>query len=131
MDQTVDILIEVFTWVGLGGFVALAVVAVGLWAADGSWLPADAVIDRDGDGPVARWIDDDGDVNSAPLTDADAQSLGEAERATVWYRHGWRDRMRLVRRPTSLRTVIISAGGMLALGILCLVAGWVLYFARG
>ena len=67
----------------------------------------------------------------APLTDADAQTLGEAERATVWYRHGWRDRMRLVRLPTSLRTVIISAGGMLALGILCLVAGWVLYFARG
>ena len=39
MTTAVDILLEVFTWIGLGGAFALAVVAVILWAADGTWLP--------------------------------------------------------------------------------------------
>lgn len=131
----VDVLLEVFTWVGLGGGLVLALVAVVLWAADGTWLAADAIVDTepgpDGDVTVVRWFDADGDANSATVTGADAAALAGRDSATIWYRHGWSGRMRLRRRPPGLRAVPLSAAGLFALGVLCLVAGWVLYFARG
>jgi len=125
----IDILLEVFTWIGFGGFLVLAIVALAVWAADGTWLRADAIIDRDGEAPVARWIDVDGDVNSAPLTDAEAHALAGRDAAAIWYRHGWRDRMRLTPRRAGLARLLLAAGGMLALGVVCLVAGMVVYFA--
>ncbi|EPD85061.1 hypothetical protein HMPREF1529_01674 [Microbacterium sp. oral taxon 186 str. F0373] len=131
MDHAIDALIEIFTWVGFGAFLLLAIAVVIAWAADGTWLPADAIIDRDGEQPVARWFDADGDANSAPLSAADAAVIGDADAASIWYRHGWQGRMRLQRRPAGLRTLTWSAVGMLALGVVSLVAGWVLYFARG
>jgi len=131
MDQAIDALIEIFTWIGFGAFVVLALVAVGVWAADGTWLPARAIVDREGEDPVVRWFDADGDANSAPLTAEDAAALGDADEAPIWYRHGWQGRVRLTRRPPGLRVLVWSALGMLALGIVSLVTGWVLYFVRG
>lgn len=130
MDHAIDAVIEVFTWVGFGGFLLLAILAVVAWAADGTWLPAEAIVDRDGDDPVLRWYDADGDANSALLSDADAATVGEADAASIWYRHGWRGRIRFERRPPGLRPMVWSAAGMLALGVLSLVTGWVLYFLR-
>ncbi len=131
MTTAVDILLEVFTWIGLGGAFALAVVAVILWAADGTWLPAEAIVDHDGDRTVVRWFDADGDANSAVAGPEDAAALAGRDEASIWYRHGWRGRMRLARRSPGLRAVSLSAAGMLALGIVCLLVGWALYFARG
>ncbi|MGB4779011.1 hypothetical protein [Microbacterium sp.] len=131
MDHTVDVLLEIFTWIGVGGFIVLAAAAVAVWAADGTWLCAEAIIDRDGETPVARWFDADGDANSASLSPEDVRALGDAETMTLWYRHGWRGRIRMARRPPALRALAWSAAGMLALGILSLVTGWVLYFLRG
>jgi hypothetical protein len=51
MDHAIDALIEIFTWVGFGGFLVLAIAVVIAWAADGTWLPAEAIIDRDGGDP--------------------------------------------------------------------------------
>ena len=53
MDTALDILLEVFSWLGLGAGVLLAAVAVILWAVDGTWLPADAIVDHEDDGTVA------------------------------------------------------------------------------
>ncbi len=131
MDHAIDALIEIFTWVGFGAFLLLAIAVVIAWAADGTWLPAEAIIDRDGGDPVVRWFDADGDANSAPLSPADAVVIGDADAAFIWYRHGWQGRVRLQRRPAGLRTLTWSAAGMLALGVVSLVAGWVLYFVRG
>jgi hypothetical protein len=61
---------------------------------------------------------------------ADAAVIGDADAASIWYRHGWQGRMRLQRRPPDC-ALTWSAAGMLALGVVSLVAGWVLYFARG
>jgi len=127
----IDILLEVFTWIGFGGAFALAVVLVILWAADGTWLPADAIVDREGDDTVVRWFDADGDANSAIASPADAEVLAGASEASIWYKLGWRGRMRLQRRPAGLKTVILSAGGLLALGVLSFVASRGVYFARG
>ena len=119
MDHAIDALIEIFTWVGFGAFLLLAIAVLIAWAADGTWLPAEAIIDRDGGDPVVRWFD------------ADAVVIGDADAAFIWYRHGWQGRVRLQRRPAGLRTLTWSAAGMLALGVVSLVAGWVLYFVRG
>lgn len=130
MSHVLDILLEVFTWIGFGGALALALVIVIMWAADGSWLEADAIVDREGDETVVRWIDADGDANRAVASPADAATLEGVDAASIWYRHGWQGRMRLTRRPPGMRTVVLSAGGMLALGVVCLVIGWVVYFTR-
>lgn len=127
----VDVLLEVFTWIGFAGALALGVVAVILWAADGTWLPATAYVDREGEETIVRWYDADGDANSAVAKDADAEALAGADTTDIWYRHGWRGRMRLTRRPPGLRTVAWSAAGLLALGVIALVGGWVVYFTRG
>ena len=73
----------------------------------------------------------DGDANSAVAGPADAAALAGRDSADIWYRLGWSGRMRLQRRPAGLRAVALSAAGLFALGILCLVTGWVLYFLRG
>jgi len=131
MSTPVDLVLEIFTWVGLGGAFALLVCTVVVWAVDGTWLSADAIVDREDGHTVVRWVDADGDVNSATPTAADAAELAGRDSAAIWYRHGWQGRMRLRRRPAGLRAILLSAAGLAALGILCLVTGWVLYFARG
>lgn len=131
MDRAVDILLEIFTWIGLGGFLALSAVAVILWAADGTWLPADAIVDRDGDDPVLRWFDGDGDANSAVPAITDHAVIGSRATVPIWYRHGWRDRMRLTPRSPALRAAILGAGAMLALAIVTFVAGLIVLAAAG
>ncbi len=126
MDRTVDILFEIFTWIGLGGFLAVGVLALIIWAADGTWMPAEAIVDRDSGDVVLRWFDADGDANSAVPAAADLAEIGSRSRVPIWYRHGWRDRMRLVARPPALRAALIGAAALLALAVLSFVAGWVI-----
>ncbi|MCC9052802.1 hypothetical protein LOK55_00465 [Microbacterium sp. F2E] len=134
-SDVTDVLLEVFTWVGFGGSAVLAVVMAILWAADGTWLPAEAIVDTErgptGEVTVVRWFDADGDANSAVAGPAEASALAGREQADIWYRHGWTSRMRLQRRPPGLRAVTLAAAGLFALGVLCLVSGWVVFFLRG
>lgn len=131
MSTTTDLLLEIFTWIGICGAFALVVAAIIIWAADGSWLRADAIVDRDGGESVVRWFDGDGDANSATASPADAAALAGRDEASIWYRHGWQGRMRLTRRPAALRVVSASALSMLVLAVLCQVVAWALYFAQG
>lgn len=131
MDTALDILLEVFSWLGLGAGLLLGVVSVILWAADGTWLPADAIVDHEDDGTIVRWFDAEGEANSAHASAADAAALDGADRASIWYRHGWRGRMRLTRRSPALRAATWAAGGMLTLGLLAAAASWILLFVRG
>lgn len=131
MDTALDILLEVFSWLGLGAGLLLAVVAVILWAADGTWLPADAIVDHEDDGTVVRWFDADGDANTAHASAAEAHHLEGVDHAPIWYRHGWRGRMRLTRRAPAFRAVVWAAVSMLAVGVLALAASGILLFARG
>lgn len=125
MDHTVDVLLEVFTWIGLGGFLLLAALAVVLRVVDGTWLPADAIVDRDAGDPVLRWFDADGDPNRAVPAASDLVEIGAKSTVRIWYRHGWRDRMRLTPRHPGLRAVVIGASVMLALAVAAFVAGWI------
>jgi len=127
--NALDAVIEIFTWLGFGGALLLGIVAVALWAADGTWLAAEAVVDHEDEGTFVRWFDVDGDANSARISGADAAALAGRDHASIWYRYGWRDRMRLTRRPPGLPAVAWAALSLLALGILMLVLSWVRIFS--
>jgi hypothetical protein len=128
MDHAIDALIEIFTWVGFGAFLLLAIAVVVAWAADGTWLPAEAIIDRDG-----------GDPSSAGSTQTATPTVRRCPGRRRGHRRRGRGvhlvpprlagRMRLQRRPAGLRALTWSAAGMLALGVVSLVAGWVLFVA--
>lgn len=129
--HVIDIILEVFTWIGLGGASALGVLSVVVWAVDGSWLEADAIVDRDGGFPVLRWFGADGEADSAVPSDADATSLEGRDTARIWHRHGWRGRARLTRRPAELTALWRATAALATLGVLSLAGSWVLLFARG
>ena len=131
MNTAVDAVLEIFSWVGLASSVFLGVVAIILWAADGTWLPADAVVDHEDDLTYVRWFDGDGEANSARADAHTAEALRGEDSASIWYRHGWSGRMRLTRRPPGLKPVILLAVGMLVLGAVCLIASLVLLFTNG
>lgn len=115
MDAVLDAVLEIFTWVGVLGAVLLGVAAGVLWVLDGTWLPVDAVVDRDDDAVWVRWIDADGDVNGVEVHGLDAESLGPRGTVTIWYRYGWRNRMRLTRRSPVLRAVLRSSVALVVL----------------
>ncbi len=128
--NALDAVVEIFSWLGFGVGLLLLIIAVILWAADGTWLPAEGWVDHDDSGATVRWYDGDGDANSAQLTPSEASAIGGRDRVPLWYRHGWRDRMRLTRRPPGLIPVLWAAGAAVALGVVALVVSWVLIFVR-
>lgn len=131
MTTALDAVLEVFTWIGFGGAVALAIALVVLWASDGTWLPAEAVVDHDDDGTWVRWFDDEGEANSARVDDHTAGALAGADRADIWFRHGWHGRMRLTRKPPMHRLLLGLTWGALALGTVSVVVSTIVLFARG
>ncbi|GAA3913127.1 hypothetical protein [Microbacterium invictum] len=128
MADTLDVILEVFTWVGFGAAALLGVIAVAMWAADGSWLPADAYVDHEDGVTTVRWFDADGDANSAPAVGAVAATLAGVDRASIWYRHGWHGRMRLTPHAPDVRRVGWAALVLLGVGVLAFAASWVLLF---
>ena len=128
MTQTLDAILEIFTWVGFGAAVAFGIAAVAVCAADGTWLPAEAYLDDDG--ATARWVDGDREVNSVALSEHEREHFGADHRADIWYRHGWHDRMRLTRRPPHLKLLIGLAAAGLALGVVASAASIIAFFFR-
>lgn len=129
MTNALDAVLEIFSWVGFGVAVVFGLVAVIVWAVDGSWLPAEAYLDEDG--VTARWIDVDGEVNAAVLSAADAAALGGVDRASIFYRHGWRGRVRLTPRPPVLKLLWGMAIGGAGVGILSVIGSIAAIFLRG
>ncbi|MDJ1114884.1 hypothetical protein [Microbacterium dauci] len=128
MANALDAILEILTWVGFGAAVAFGVAAVVVWAADGSWLPVEAYLDDDD--RTVRWIDGDGEVNAAPLS-PDDRAEWQGDRAQIWYRHGWHDRMRLAPRPPVLKLLWGLAIGGLAVGAVSTVGSIIAIFVRG
>lgn len=131
MSNALDALIEIFTWVGLGAGLLLALAAVILLLADGTWLPARAVVERVAEGRVVRWFDDDGGVNEAPLSPHDDEKVGSADMTDIFYQRGNTDRMRLTRSSPVVRFVSLLAAGVSTLGLVAFVVSIVLLFVRG
>lgn len=127
----IDILLEIFTWIGFGAAFLLLVAAVCVWALDGTWISTEAYLEDEPEGRVARWFDGAGQVNRAVLNEEDAHAMAGQDRWQIWYRYGWNDRMRLTRRPPVLRALLLGAAGAAVLGLVCSVISIVMLFIDG
>lgn len=126
-----DAVLDVFGWAGFGAAAAFGLALIVLWAGDGTWLRADGFVDRESDGTWVRWFDHDGVANSAQVDAHTAGELAGRDRVEMWYRRGWEGRMRLTRRPPLFRLLVGLAIGFFAVGIVSVIASWILLFARG
>ena len=131
MSNVVDVVIELFTWVGLGVGLLLAIVAMIVYVADGTWVPVRAVVEDVDGHRVVRWFDEHGGVNEAPLSPHEDARIGDADMADVFARRGSRHRMRLTRSSPHVRFLTLLATGVLGLGALAFVLSTVLLFTRG
>ena len=131
MENALDAVLEILSWIGFGGAVLLGIALMIAWAADGTWLPADAIVDRDGPEPVVRWFDADGEANAAVPSHHEAAELADRDAARVWYRHGWSGRMRLTARHPAVRALGWGAASLFALGVVTAATSWILLFVRG
>ncbi|HWI32023.1 MAG TPA: hypothetical protein VNT50_11060 [Microbacterium sp.] len=122
---------EIFTWTGLGAGLLLGTLALVLKVADGSWLPARAVVEPDDAGHFVRWLDHEGEIGEAPLSEPEYASLHGADMADIYYRVGRRDRMRLHRGSTLVRALGWLAVGFAALGLISFTLQLILLFAEG
>ena len=128
--HAIDALLEIFTWVGFGAAVMLGVLALVARIADGSWVPAQAVISDDPDGPIARWFGPQGDVGQARLTHEQEQRIGGRDTADVFVRLGRAHRLRLTRSSPVVRLLLWLALGFAALGVVASAVSLVLLFVR-
>lgn len=134
MNSSADVIgaiAEIFTWTGLGAGLLLGALALVLKIADGSWFPARAVVEPDDAGHLVRWIDHEGEIGEAPLSDAQFATLHGADMADIYYRVGRRDRMRLHRGSTLVRSIGWLALGFAALGLVSFALQLILLFAEG
>ncbi|MBM3716420.1 MULTISPECIES: hypothetical protein [Microbacterium] len=131
MSNALDAVIEIFSWVGLGVGLLLALVALILFLADGTWVPARAVVEQMDGHRVVRWFDENGGVNEAPLSPHDEAKVGSADMVDIFHRRGSVHRMRLTQKSPLVRFVALLAAGVLGLGVLAFVLSIVLLFARG
>ncbi len=131
MSETVDALTEIFTWVGIGGGILLALVALIMHLADGTWVPTRAVLVESPTGRLVRWFDDDGGVGEAHLTHEQEHHLGDVELADVYVRMGSHDRARLTKGSPAVRAVALLSAGLLMVGLVAMVISLVMLFVRG
>ncbi|HEX5858893.1 MAG TPA: hypothetical protein VFY91_12375 [Microbacterium sp.] len=134
MNSTSDVIgaiAEIFTWIGLGGAVLIALAALIVKLADGTWLPARGVVEPDGSGHLVRWIDHEGQIGEAPLSPSQFATLNGADMADIFYRMGRSDRMRLHRGSTAVRSIAWLAIGFAALGLLAAGLSLILLFMEG
>ena len=131
MHETVDALVEIFSWVGFGVGALLAAIALLMRLFDGTWLPARAVVETVPHGRVVRWFDDEGGVNEARLNHEQEVAVGERDMTDIFYRRGMANRMRLTPGSPAVRAVGLLAIGLLTLGVVASVISLVLIFLRG
>ena len=133
-DHAVDAILEIFSWVGLGVGGLLALVALILRLADGTWVAVRAFVEPapgGGQGRVVRWFGEDGSANEAPLSPDQDRTVGDRDTADVFIRRGAHNRMRLTPGSAAVRAVGLLAVGILSLGVVALVVSLILLFVRG
>ena len=131
MDEALDAVVEIFSWVGIGLGALLAGVALVIYLFDGTWLPVRAVVEESEHGRLVRWFDEDGQVNEAHLSHEQVRALEGKDMADIFYRRGALGRMRLTQRSPLVRAVALLAAGLVGLGLIALILSWVLLFVRG
>ena len=131
MDSAIDALVEIFSWAGFALGAIAAGVALVMYLADGTWVPARGVLEDSEHGRIVRWFDEDGGVNEANLTHDQERELEGSDMADIFYRRGSRGRMRLTQNSPAVRLVAYLALGLVGVGLLAIAVSGVLLFTRG
>ncbi|WP_150306824.1 DUF3592 domain-containing protein [Planctomonas psychrotolerans] len=127
--DTLAVISELFTWIGLLGGPVLLAIGFLIRATSGTWEKTTGVIGTGGGGNVLRWFDTDGDVHQTDATSHECEGLEPGSDVTVYFRR---------RRPQVSRTdspdhdgrAILATGWvLLGLGILAAIVGLALLFA--
>ncbi len=129
-DHAIDAVLEIFTWVGLGAGLFVAMLAVIVRLADGTWVPAQAILAEEPDGRIARWFGHEGRVGSTRLSHEQEKALAGREAADVFVRLGRDDRMRLTKGSPLVRLLAWLAVGLGAMGALAAAASLLMLFVR-
>ena len=130
-EDTVEILLETFTWLGLGiGLLSLFALIV-VRAIDGPWVATSAVIIPGTDPVEARWMTLDGSLHSRVLDPHEGHDVGIDDDVAVYYCHRAPYRMRFGRRGHAERILALLATVFLAIGVVCFVGALVFAFAMG
>lgn len=111
------VLADIFVWTGFAGAALFGLLALILRIADGTWLPVRAVVEDLETGSVARWIDVDGVVGEAPLSEHDRAELGSRDMADLYARRGRADRVRRTPGSPAVRATAWLAAGLAGLGV--------------
>jgi hypothetical protein len=126
--DTLAIISELFTWIGLLGGVVLLTIGLTIRAHAGNWVKTTGVVATGGGGNVLRWFDNDGEVHQTDATTAESAHLAPGSDITVYFRP---------RRPHVSRTdspdhdgrAILTTGAvLLGIGLLAAIVGLVLLF---
>ena len=131
MPETIDAIVEIFSWIGFGVGALLAGIALLMYLFDGTWVPVRAVVEDTTNGRLVRWFDEEGGVNEALLSHEQEKTIGGKDMADIYSRRGARNRMRLTQGSPAVRAVALLAVGLLGLGLVALITSIVLLFVRG
>jgi hypothetical protein len=130
-EDTVEILLETFTWLGLGIGLLSFVVLIVMRAIDGPWVATSAVIIPGTDPVEARWMTLDGALHSRVLDEHEGEDVGIDDDVAVYYCHRAPHRMRFGRRGHAERILTLLAVVFGTIGVACFVGALVFAFAMG
>ena len=131
MHAAFDAVVEIFSWVGFGAGALLAGIALVIYLFDGTWLPVRAVVERPSTaGSCAGSTRTAASTRRRSLTSRQ-HALGGEDMADIFYRRGCA-RPDAAHPAFPVRAVVaLLAAGLIGLGVVALIASWVLLFARG
>lgn len=129
-ERAIDAIAEIFTWVGFGGAVVLALATLVVWLADGSWSLTQVVLADEQGQRSARWFGSSGRVGHAWLTPDQQVALDGRDTAEVYVRVGSDDRVRLTKGSPTVRFLGWLTVGFFALGVVATAASIVFLMSR-
>lgn len=102
-----ELLAEVFTWIGFSVGVLALLIRLVVQAADGTWVRTQAVLIGESPRMRVRWIAHDGVIRERELDRSEQDQLGAADDPELYYQRRSPDRTRLESVSHAARILLI------------------------
>ena len=130
-EEAVAILLETFTWIGLGIGLLCFLLLIVMRAVDGPWVATSAVIIPGTDPVEARWMTLDGSLHSRVLDEHEGRDVGIDDDVALYYCHRAPYRMRFGRKGHAERILTLLTVLFGAIGVACFVGSLAYAFLLG
>ncbi|WP_213815564.1 hypothetical protein [Glaciihabitans sp. dw_435] len=128
--KLIELLAELFTWIGFlaGGACLLTLVIVR--AARGSWVETDAVlVDAPGSGgTLVRWMTDEGTLHTAELTPDELADIKDPDALQIHYSRRSPDRMRIGSHTDGEKVLRVTGLVLVGLGVIAVIVSIITLF---